>query len=115
MLLREDTKMGEVEIKDMIFDLSVVLNKLADAKKDAQRHLQGCGEVLSASRMRDDPDNLQARVDRLEDTMTDVAWEIDSVRDDLFKITDALEEKIYKMHMEHLSKSLYKWEDFRGV
>ena len=97
--------MGEVEIKDMIFDLSVVLNKLADAKKDTQRHLQGC----------DDPDNLQARVDRLEDTMTDVAWEIDSVRDDLFKIIDALEEKIYKMHMEHLSKSLYKWEDFRGV
>ena len=90
--------MGEVEIKDMIFDLSVILNKLADAKKDTQRHLQSC----------DDPDNLQARVDRLEDTMTDVAWEIDSVRDDLFKIIDALEDKMYKSLMDDLSKSLYK-------
>lgn len=97
--------MGEVEIKDMIFDLSVVLNKLADAKKDTQRHLQGY----------DDPDNLMARVDRLEDTLSDVSDDIDSARDDLFKIIDALEEKIYKMHMDHLSKSLYKWEDFRGV
>lgn len=88
--------MGEVEIKDMIFDLSVVLNKLADAKKDTQRHLQGC----------DDPDNLQARVDRLEDTMTDVAWEIDSVRDDLFKIIDALEDKMYKSLMDELSQKV---------
>ena len=90
--------MGEVEIKDMIFDLSVVLNKLADAKKDTQRHLQGC----------DDPDNLQARVDRLEDTMTDVAWEIDSVRDELFKIIDALEDKMYKSLMDELSHKVAK-------
>jgi len=34
--------MDEVDMKEMIFDLSVVLNKLADAKKDTQRHLQGC-------------------------------------------------------------------------
>jgi hypothetical protein len=98
MLLTEDIEMGEVEIKDMIFDLSVVLNKLADAKKDTQRHLQGC----------DDPDNLQARVDRLEDTMTDVAWEIDSVRDELFKIIDALEDKMYKSLMDELSHKVAK-------
>jgi ABC-type transporter Mla subunit MlaD len=100
--------MDEADIRELIYDLDIVLNKLASAKKDTQRHLQGCGEVLSASRMRDDPDNLQARVDRLEDTMTDVAWEIDSVRDDLFKIIDALEEKMYKSLMDDLSKSLYK-------
>jgi predicted site-specific integrase-resolvase len=92
--------MGEVEIKDMIFDLSVVLNKLADAKRDTQRHLQGC----------DDPDNLQARVDRLEDTMTDVAWEIDSVREGLDKLVDMLEEKKFKMDMDQLShKVAKKW------
>jgi hypothetical protein len=96
--------MDEVDMKEMIFDLSVVLNKLADAKKDTQKHLQGYDE-----------DHLQARVDRLEDTMTDVACEIDSSRDSLFKVIDMLEDKIYKMHMDHLSKSLYKWEDFRGV
>lgn len=88
--------MDQIDINEMIFDLSVVLNKLADAKKDTQRHLQGC----------DDPDNLQARVDRLEDTMTDVAWEIDSVRDDLFKIIDALEDKMYKSLMDELSQKV---------
>jgi hypothetical protein len=96
--------MDTLDIQELIFDLSVVLNKLADAKKDTQKHLQGYDE-----------DHLQARVDRLEDTMTDVAWEIDRSRDDLFKIVDLLEDRIYKMHMDHLSKSLYKWEDFRGV
>ena len=84
--------MDTLDIQELIFDLSVVLNNLAGAKKDTQRHLQGYDE-----------DHLQARVDRLEDTMTDVAWEIDRSRDDLFKIVDLLEEKIYKMNMDQLS------------
>lgn len=88
--------MDEIDMKEMIFDLSVVLNKLASAKKDSQRHLQGC----------DDPDNLQARVDRLEDSLTDVAWEIDSSRDDLYKIVDMLEEKIFKSVMNELSQKV---------
>jgi hypothetical protein len=84
--------MDTLDIQELIFDLSVVLNNLAGAKKDTQRHLQGCDE-----------DHLQARVDRLEDTMTDVAWEIDRSRDDLFKIVDMLEDRIYKMNMDQLS------------
>jgi hypothetical protein len=84
--------MDQIDIQELIFDLSVVLNNLAGAKKDTQRHLQGYDE-----------DHLQARVDRLEDTMTDVAWEIDRSRDDLFKMVDLLEEKIYKMNMDQLS------------
>jgi hypothetical protein len=88
--------MDQIDINDTIFDLSVVLNKLASAKKDSQRHLQGL----------DDPDNLAARVDRLEDSLTDVAWEIDSVRDDLFKLIDKLEEKKFKMDMDQLSRKV---------
>ena len=90
--------MDQVDINEMIFDLSVVLNKLAQAKKDAQRHMQGC----------DDPDNLRARVDRLEDTLADVSYDLDTARDDLYKLVDMLEDKMFKMKMDDLSKSLYK-------
>jgi len=86
----------EIDMKEMIFDLNVVLNKLAGAKKDAQRHMQG----------EDDPDNLRARVDRLEDTLADVSYEICSSRDDLYKIVDMLEDKIYKSLMDDLSQKV---------
>jgi hypothetical protein len=90
----------QIDINDMIFDLNRLWNKLGCAKRDTQRHLQGC----------DDPDNLQARVNRLEDTMTDVAWEIDSVREGLDKLVDMLEEKKFKMDMDQLShKVAKKW------
>ena len=85
--------MDQIDINEMIFDLSVVLNKLAQAKKDAQRHMQGC----------DDPDNLRARVDRLEDTLSDVSYDLDTARDDLYKLVDVLEEKKFKMDMDQLS------------
>ena len=88
--------MDQVDIKEMVFDLSVVLNKLASAKKDAQRHMQGC----------DDPDNLQARVDRLEDTLADVSYDLDSVRDDIYKLVDLLEDKMYQMNMDELSQKV---------
>ena len=85
--------MDQIDINEMIFDLSVVLNKLAQAKKDAQKHMQGC----------DDPDNLQARVDSLEDTLADVSYDLDTARDDLYKLVDMLEEKKFKMDMDQLS------------
>lgn len=86
--------MDQIDINDMIFDLNRLWDKLGYAKRGTQRHLQGC----------DDPDNLQARIDRLEDTMTDVAWEINNVRDELNKLVDMLEEKKFKMDMDQLSK-----------
>ena len=95
---RENTDMDQVDMKEMVFDLSVVLNKLASAKKDAQQHMQGC----------DDPDNLQARVDRLEDTLADVSYDLDSMRDDIYKLVDLLEDKMYQMNMDDLSKNLYE-------
>jgi hypothetical protein len=88
--------MDQIDINEMIFDLSVVLNKLAQAKKDAQKHMQGC----------DDPDNLQARVDRLEDTLADVSYDLDTARDDLYKLVDMLEEKKFKMDMDKLSQEV---------
>lgn len=88
--------MDQIDINEMIFDLSVVLNKLAQAKKDAQRHMQGC----------DDPDNLQARVDRLEDTLADVSYDLDTARDDLYKLVDMLEDKMFKMNMDELSQKV---------
>jgi hypothetical protein len=90
--------MDQIDMKEMIFDLSVVLNKLAQAKKDAQRHLQG----------EDDPDNLRARVDRLEDTLADVSYDLDSARDDLYKLVDMLEDKMFKMDMDQLSMKVSK-------
>ena len=90
--------MDQIDINEMMYDITVVLNKLAQAKKDAQRHMQGC----------DDPDNLRARVDRLEDTLSDVSYDLDTARDDLYKLVDMLEDKMFKMKMDDLSKSLYK-------
>jgi len=88
--------MDQIDINEMIFDLSVVLNKLAQAKKDAQKHMQGC----------DDPDNLQARVDRLEDTLADVSYDLDTARDDIYKLVDMLEGKLFKMSMDELSQKV---------
>ena len=88
--------MDQVDINEMIFDLSVVLNKLAQAKKDAQRHMQGC----------DDPDNLRMRVDRLEDTLADVSNDLGTARDDLYKLVDMLEDKMFKMKMDELSQKV---------
>ena len=88
--------MDQVDMKEMVFDLSVVLNKLASAKKDAQQHMQGC----------DDPDNLQARVDRLEETLADVSYDLDSMRDDIYKLVDLLEDKMYQMNMDELSQKV---------
>lgn len=90
--------MDQIDMKEMVFDLSMVLNKLASAKKDAQQHMQGC----------DDPDNLQARVDRLEETLADVSYDLDSVRDDIYKLVDLLEDRMYQMNMDDLSKNLYE-------
>ena len=90
--------MDQIDINEMMYDITVVLNKLAQAKKDAQRHMQGC----------DDPDNLRSRVDRLEDTLADVSYDLDTARDDLYKLVDMLEDKMFKMKMDDLSKSLYK-------
>lgn len=90
--------MDQVDINDMMYDITLVLNKLAQAKKDAQRHMQGC----------DDPDNLRARVDRLEDTLADVSYDLDTAREDLHKLFDLLEEKKFKMDMDQLSKKVSK-------
>lgn len=90
--------MDQIDINDMMYDITLVLNKLAQAKKDAQRHMQGC----------DDPDNLQARVDRLENTLADVAYDIQTAGEDLHYLFDTLEEKKFKMDMDQLSKKVSK-------
>ena len=88
--------MDYTDIKEMIFDLSVVLNKLAATKTDAQRHMQGC----------DDPDNLRARIGRLEETLSDVSYDLDTARDDIYKLVDMLEDKMFKMSMDELSQKV---------
>ena len=89
--------MDQTDIKELITDLCVVLNKLAEAKRGAQKHMQGC----------DDPENLQARVDRLEDTLSDVSCDIDETRDDVFKIVDRLEEISHGMDIAELSSKVW--------
>ena len=88
--------MDQIDMKEMIFDLSVVLNKLAQAKKDAQRHMQG----------REELDSLSAQVDRLENTLADLSYDIDTARDDLYKLIDQLEDKMYKSLMDDLSQKV---------
>lgn len=105
--------MDQIDMKEMIFDLSVVLNKLAEAKKDAQRHMQEGYSQPDGLRGCDEPDNLRARVDRLEETLADVSYDLDSARDDLYKLVDMLEDKMFKMDMDQLRKGLYDWEDVR--
>jgi nicotinamide riboside kinase len=88
--------MDYTDIKEMIFDLSVVLNKLAAAKKDAQRHMQGY----------DDDDDFLTRCENLEGTLSELSYDIDSSRDDIYKIIDTLDSYIYKMEMDELSQKV---------
>lgn len=88
--------MDQIDINDMMYDITLILNKLAQAKNATQRHLQGC----------DDPDNLRARVDRLEDTLADVSYDLDTAREDLHNLFDMLEEKKCKMDMDQLSRKV---------
>ena len=89
--------MDQMDIKELITDLCVVLNKLADTKKDAQRHMQGY----------DYPDNLQGRVDHLEDILSDVSCDIDATRDDVFNLVDRLEAISHGMDMAQLSSKVW--------
>lgn len=89
--------MDQTDIKELISDLCVVLNKLADAKRDAQKHMQGC----------DDPDNLRARVDRLEEALSDVSCDIDTARDDIYSLVDKLEAISANVDMAELSAKVW--------
>lgn len=90
--------MNQVDIKELIFDLCVVLNKLADAKRDAQRHMQGY----------EDEGNLLAICDMQQSALSDLSYDIDETRDDIFKLVDRLEGAAYSMDMEELSSKV--WE-----
>lgn len=90
--------MDQMDIKELITDLCVVLNKLADTKRDAQRHLQGY----------EDEGNLLAICDNLESILTDVSCDIDETRDDIFKLVDRLEAISHGMDMAQLSSKV--WE-----
>ena len=89
--------MDQTDIKELITDLCVVLNKLADAKKTAQRHMQGY----------EDEGNLLAICGIQESILTDVSCDIDETRDDVFKIVDRLEEISHGMDIAELSSKVW--------
>jgi hypothetical protein len=90
--------MNQMDIKGLITDLCVVLNKLADAKRDAQKHMQGY----------EDEGNLLAICDMQQSILTDVSCDIDETRDDIFKLVDRLEGISHGMDMAELSSKV--WE-----
>ena len=90
--------MNQMDIEEMIKDLSVVLNKLADAKRDAQKHMQGY----------EDEGNLLAICEMQQSILTDVSCDIDTARDDIYSLVDKLEAAVHNMDMAELSSKV--WE-----
>jgi len=88
-----------MEIKDMIAEISVVINQASQAKRDLERRIY-CGW--------DDEDNLKKKVDILQDTLSDANNDLDAIKDSLYKILEELEDKEYQAELEQLSP-------FRGV
>jgi len=86
-------------IKDMIFEISVVINQASQAKRDIERVIYGGW---------DEEDNLQKKVDVLEDTLGDASNDLDAIKDSLYKILEELENKEYQEELDQLSP-------FKGV
>ena len=86
-------------IKDMIAEISVVLNQASQAKRDIERKIY-CGW--------DEEDNLQKKVYILQNTLSDANNDLDAIKDSLYKILEELEDKEYQAELEELSP-------FRGV
>ena len=86
-------------IKDMIFEISVVINQASQAKRDIQRVIYGGW---------DEEDNLQKKVDILGDTLGDANNDLDAIKDSLYKILEELENKEYQEELDQLSP-------FKGV
>ena len=88
-----------MEIKDMIAEISVVLNQASQAKRDIERVIYGGW---------DEEDHLQKKVDALQDTLADANNDLDAIKDSLYKILEELEDKEYQVELEQLSP-------FKGV
>lgn len=88
--------MDNNDIKDLIFDLQQIRDKLLDAKRTSQRHIQGW----------DWDDNLFGKVDYLEGLLSDVSDELDEVLIKVDSISDVLESRVYNNVMDELSQKI---------
>lgn len=92
--------MDNEDIKDLIFDLLAIWGKLIEAKKTAQKNLQGW----------DWDDDLGRKVDYLEGLLSDVSDELDEVLTNIDTLSEGLEGRLYNNMMKELSDRLMaKW------
>lgn len=76
-----------IDLEQLIRDINVVINKASYAKRDAQRYLND--EVVT--------------MDNLQDYLAEASFDIDSIKDSLYEIVEALENEKYRQELESLS------------
>lgn len=84
-----------IDLEQLIRDISVVINKASYAKKDAQRSLYYNSDDFEGS---DDK-----RIELLSEGLSDASYDIDSIKDSLYEIVEALENEKYRQELEALS------------
>ena len=84
-----------MEIKDMIAEISVVLNQASEAKRDLERTVYGGF---------DEEDNLQKKVDVFGDALSYANNDLDGIKDSLYKILEELEDAKYQAEFESVAK-----------
>ena len=83
-----------MKIKDMIAEISVVINQASQAKRDIE------GVVYGGF---DDEDNLQKKVDVYGDGLSEANSNLDAIKDSLYKILEELEDREYQAEFDTLS------------
>jgi len=86
-----------MEIKDMIAEISVVINQASDAKRDLER------AVYSGF---DEEDNLQKKVDVFGDALSYANNDLDGIKDSLYKILEELEDAKYQAEFEAVAEGI---------
>ena len=83
-----------MQLKDIISDISVVINQLSDAKREIQRATYAGW---------DQDYSLSKQVELLQNELSDAESNIDSMKDNLYELLEALETEVYNQSMMSLS------------
>ena len=81
-----------MKLEEIIRELGVVINKATYAKKDAQRHIYNEYEGTK-----------EDRINQLCESLSDVSFELDGIKDSLYELMELLENEKYRQELDELS------------
>ena len=86
-----------IDVKDMIAEISVVLNQASQAKRDIE------GVVYGGF---DEEDNLRKKLGVFGDGLSEANNNLDAIKDSLYKILEGLEDTQYKAEFEAVAQEI---------